>query len=589
MITEHSIEENILTKAKQKRNLDFLVMDEGKFHATASTKTEDDAAETEEEEDATFTKGKLQNILGIHAEVEEDESKDLMSKDQLESTMAALEDEDDVKAMHSAKQEAAEALQEFDEAVQDKQDDNAPDDSNGKENIDKASSKKKNRPSNASTDSTGSDDQKQQKQDDASDDEKELEKEFAQWQRKVGMDATTIHESLNPLERYGLHVKEFIDPYYSKYFWAEQQRLAQATTTDSEWNIEEIEQKKFEEEQKAFEDGDLLATFPEPEALPRQRQLYIREKARLRSEIMKRKLTGQNWSTKVEERTGKSFWYNADTGEACWDKPQVLKMLEAEDAARARGWAALPPNLLVYMMEFLHPYPDRTRCSATCRNWRTAANDASFVLHVWPVELGALVMDESKLGKNHFRTISDAMQAARPGDTIGEIFCALSSQIAVFAWCSRSSSPTKELGDGHYFINDPGLVVDKPIKFVGDEHEPAHVILELSGEIVWKSSGGWMEGITIRRPRIATGVTPANEILRLESGGRVDMFHCEFDNRGSIGNCVSVSSDAGGRWEQASITGGSRGYSGLCVRDGAKLELVDVSQVFSFVQYQPAR
>jgi len=172
------------------------------------------------------------------------------------------------------------------------------------------------------------------------------------------------------------------------------------------------------------------------------------------------------------------------------------------------------------------------------------------VLHVWPVELGALVMDESKLGKNHFRTISDAMQAALPGDTI-------------------------ELGDGHYFINDPGLVVNKPIKFVGDEHEPAHVILELSGEITWRSSSGWMEGMTIRRPRIATGVTSSNEILRIESGGRLDMFHCVFDNRGSIGNCVSVGSDAGGRWVNTSIKGGSKDKNGLFLKTNAKVELTD--------------
>ena len=132
-----------------------------------------------------------------------------------------------------------------------------------------------------------------------------------------------------------------------------------------------------------------------------------------------------------------------------------------------------------------------------------------------------------------------------------------------------------ELGDGHYFINDPGLVVNKPIKIVGDENEPSHVILELSGEIVWKSQGGWIEGITIRRPRIATGATPNNEILRVESGGRLDMFNCLLDNQGSMGNCVSC--DSGGRWEKIGITGASRNSNGLFLKKNAKLELIDVS------------
>lgn len=275
------------------------------------------------------------------------------------------------------------------------------------------------RPSNASIDSSGSENQKI-KQDDTSDEDKELEKEFAQWQRKVGMDAATIHESLKPLERYGLKIKEQIDPFYSMSWFVEQQRLAQNKSTNDEWDIEEIEQRKFEEEQKAFEDGDLLATFPEPESLPRQRQLYIREKARLRSEVMKRKLTGQNWMAKIEEHTGKTYWYNADTGEALWTKPQVLQMLEAEQIARVEGWSSLPSKPLVKIFEFLLPYPERNNCAETCSKWQNAVNDASFILHVWPVELGALVMNESKLTHNHFRTVADAMQAALPGDTIGK-------------------------------------------------------------------------------------------------------------------------------------------------------------------------
>lgn len=265
---------------------------------------------------------------------------------------------------------------------------------------------------------------------------------------------------------------------------------------------------------------------------------------------MKRKLTGQNWTTKIEEKTGSSFWYNTDTGEAIWEKPQVLQMLEAEDAARKGGWASLPSKPLVKILEYLMPHPDRNHCSETCRNWRVAAKDASFVLHVWPVELGALVMDESKLGKNHFRTISDAMQAALPGDTI-------------------------ELGDGHYFVNHPGLIINKPIRFVGDEHEPAHVVVELSGEIIWRARGGWMEGITIRRPRIATGVTPKSEILRIDPNGHLNIFHCAFNNRGSIGNVVSVCNNAGGQWEQVSVSGGSRDSSGLHVEKNGKVELVE--------------
>ena len=140
-----------------------------------------------------------------------------------------------------------------------------------------------------------------------------------------------------------------------------------------------------------------------------------------------------------------------------------------------------------------------------------------------------------------------------------------------------------ELGDGHYFIHDPALIIEKKIRFVGDEHEPAHVVVELSGEINWKANGGWMEGITIRRPRIATGATPNKDILRIDSDGRLNMYNCVFDNRGSIGNCISVGSCAtGSEWEKTTIIGGSRENSGLLVEKNAKVELIEVSDSWGF-------
>lgn len=555
MVTEHSIEENILRKAKQKSNLDFLVMDEGKFHASSAPKEEQVATDnTKIEDDSTFTKDKLQNILGIQAdeadkaEPESSKSDNPMSKDQLEAAMATLEDEDDAKAMQSAKQEAAAELQEFDETAQ--KDENALDESKDKD----AKQEKKPNKKRLSVDSTdGSSGNPKSKKDTESDDEKVMEQEFAKWQKKVGMDASTIHESLNPLERYGLNVKEYIDPFYSKYFWAEYQRKAQTTEESNEWDIEEIEQQKVKDELKAFEDGDLLATFPEPEALPRQRELYIREKTRLKSEIVKRKLTGENWITKSDEgRSNLSYWHNVDTGEVAWEKPQVLKNLEAEENARKKGWTALPNKLLIKVMGYLSPYPERTTCAATCSNWQIAANDASFILHVWPIEQGAMVKDKNQLTPNHFCTLSDAIEAAHPGNTI-------------------------ELGDGHYFINDPGLLVDKPIRLVGDENEPGHVILELRGELGWKSRG-WMEGLTIRRSRIAsTGPPPNKDMLRIESGGCLDMYKCNLDNRGSIGNCIFVDSNAGGNWESIIVTGASRDHSGILIKNGGRVELTSSS------------
>ena len=125
-------------------------------------------------------------------------------------------------------------------------------------------------------------------------------------------------------------------------------------------------------------------------------------------------------------------------------------------------------------------------------------------------------------------------------------------------------------------MNNPGLDIDKPIKIIGDEHEPAHVILELRGEIVWKSFGGWMEGVTIRRSTLTKEMSRHNEMLRIDSGGRLDVFNCVLDNKGSFGNCSSVGTGSRVRWERAIVRGGSKDRCGLHVAKNATVELMKV-------------
>merc|ERR1719162_1345949 len=64
LITEHSIEENILEKAQKKKNLDIMVMDQGKFNASAPARQEEDSTKTDDVKDV-YTKKGLQTILGF--------------------------------------------------------------------------------------------------------------------------------------------------------------------------------------------------------------------------------------------------------------------------------------------------------------------------------------------------------------------------------------------------------------------------------------------------------------------------------------------------------------------------------------------
>ena len=113
-----------------------------------------------------------------------------------------------------------------------------------------------------------------------------------------------------------------------------------------------------------------------------------------------------------------------------------------------------------------------------------------------------------------------------------------------------------------------------PLRFIGDEHDPSHVIIELSGTVQWSAKGGWMEGITFRRPRMAADQTGA--IIRLHGGGRIDMGVCVLDNEGSQGPVAIVTGEkSGGTWSSTEIKR-SEASNGAIVQAGATLALQNV-------------
>eukprot|EP00934_Nitzschia_sp_Nitz4_P002540 Nitzschia sp. Nitz4//scaffold91_size79674//8876//15610//NITZ4_005356-RA/size79674-processed-gene-0.29-mRNA-1//1//CDS//3329560067//2530//frame0 len=544
LITEHTIEENILDKANQKKNLDKMIMDQGKFDASHHAKPNNDDGVQD-----VYTSGGLREILGVSSSDPENtrgHESDLpgpkeaanMSKEQMELAMAALEDEDDVKALKGAQQEAAQELEEFDENAEVVKDSEGEDDGVADETP--ASTEPPKKKAKKTTNDKNTKDTTEETAENKHEQESELEKEFAAWQTSVGLDASAIEASLSPMEKYGMLFRENIDPFYSVFYLNELRRKAEATEPQDEIDIEELEHEKALEERQAIDDGDLLGTYPRPESLIRQRNLYRRERSRLRADKMRRKLTGANWSQRIDGLSKIPFWYNEDTGEAVWDKPTTLVALEAEDLAHQNGWGSLPINILVHAMRFLIPYPERQTCSLVCRQWKTAAKDISFVRHVYPVEMGALSRDPSRRDFNHYGSIDEALSISLPGDTI-------------------------ELSDGHYWVTDSGLLFDKPLKLIGDEHNPSNVVVELSGSITWSGRGGIIEGITLRRPKISTGVTVEYPVLQIMEAGRVDVVDSILDNDGSTGSVVLATGVGNkGQWKKVTIrNGGGHGVE-LC-------------------------
>jgi hypothetical protein len=105
-----------------------------------------------------------------------------------------------------------------------------------------------------------------------------------------------------------------------------------------------------------------------------------------------------------------------------------------------------------------------------------------------------------------------------------------------------------EFSDGHYWLNED-LVVKVPLKLVGDEHNPANVVLESSGTIVWAAGAGWIEGMTIRRPKLSGSASASGNkiaslpIMRVEKEGRVQIHCSVLDNQlnKSLGHVLPAS------------------------------------------------
>jgi hypothetical protein len=118
------------------------------------------------------------------------------------------------------------------------------------------------------------------------------------------------------------------------------------------------------------------------------------------------------------------------------------------------------------------------------------------------------------------------------------------------------------------------MVVDKPLKLIGDENNPSNVILEMSGTIIWRSNGGFIEGLTFRRPQISSDKVLEHDLLLVETDGKLKLNNIVLDNEGSYGNVVSIHGPGyKGHWEYVSM---QNGIIGIALKQGAIIELSQV-------------
>jgi hypothetical protein len=513
LVSESTVEENILVKAKQKRHLDFLVMTEGNF-SEESLFNNDSLKDMLGMNNNKASGSMTQELLGNNNNIKTNKGEIVKQKD-IEAAMAAAEDEEDVSAIKVVRAEAASEGAEFDEnvvlpiddGIQHENDDSIkdPDDSisSGSSSKSKKTITNKNSKETTSTIITK----------DAAD-EQELQAEFASWQAKVGPDFQSLFAALRPIERYALNIRTHIDPYYSMFFLTEQQRLEVVVGPSGEhWDVDEIERAKEEEEQRALEEGELLAANVQRREVSVLKRWYIKERMkRIRARRL-RVMIGAGWSRVVDVATGVPFWLNADTGEASYNRPILLEEQDAYKLALDRGYAALPEKPLLIIMSYLSPLPHRNRAALVCIRWYEVSQSSSLHRNVLSVESCARDEDKAKLvGPNTFATIESAIAAASPGDTIS-------------------------LGCGHHW--ETTLVINKPLRIIGTGLEASRCVIELTNGIhITKRATSFLLGnVTIRRPRRLPTATSCLYAMNT----RMSIYNCVFNNDGATGAAIYVS------------------------------------------------
>jgi hypothetical protein len=484
MVCSSTIEENILTKAQQKKHLDFLVMNEGNFSAENLV------------EDSIFSANGLKDVLGISGvgSLASSSSENDVSQS-IEAAMAAVEDEEDQSAMRTAAKEAAMDNEEFDE--------NAPvpvDEDGDPEN---AVDSQHNIESCQSTAVT------------ITDEDKELEAEFASWQEKVGPDFQAIESCLRPIEKYALAFHTDIEPFYSMFYLSEQQRLEsiEVTAQGEEWDIDKIEREKEEEEYRLLAEGEYLSAEVSGRQKSRLKSWYLGERTKRSRRRRYRIVTGQGWSLAVDQ-LGYPFWYNSDTGAWSINKPLVVQAQEDYELACQLGYVAMPSSILVHIMSFLVPFPDRMRASEVCFRWSVAAKEDTLKKRVLSVELGARRSEglDGNSRQNEFKSINEALNAASPGDTFF-------------------------LTNGHHWESTLTPIV--PVRFISESEDFSRCVIELTGSMVVSGVGNILsiKGLTIRRPKKISTLSPC---LYASKGASLSVSSCLLSNEGSQGAVISI-------------------------------------------------
>jgi len=333
LISEHTIEENILRKANQKRHLNKLSVEDGKFTVGAFLNSGGSVNRSDVIE-------MFNNEITDKALLD---TEDEAQKKELELAMTSAEDESDKQAAIRAQQEAEEELDEFKEGLPER-------------SVSPAAASKA-----GSADSetvVGEVDQDAPMT--AHDLTQSEYQEIAARLKQIELLAITVRLRWFPV----------VDTITSL-----QQMKEMEDAQQEAWELERLEQEKLMMEDDSerhliiASDGDNFDVSQ-----------FNRIKEKIVDRKLRQTLTGEGW-TSYDTREGKTYWYHKESGERTWEKPMILESIDDHQFAEQHKWSGLQEQILVRVLMFADGPRERCTWARTCKAWENANLNPRF--HIW--------------------------------------------------------------------------------------------------------------------------------------------------------------------------------------------------------------
>ena len=328
-------------------------------------------------------------------------------------------------------------------------------------------------------------------------------------------------------------------------------------------DVDEIEDSKRIEEERACFDGELLAT--DTYLVDNTRHLasishdehdFLRRRRLALLAKCERECTGAAWETRIDAMTNDPFWYNIDTAEATWLKPLVIQRRDADAEARRGGYGSWPNDVSARVIAMCQPGPTRRACALVCRKWANACMEDHLIVKVLPVErLDEDHHDRKRSATHHDTSLSAERFCDSPSTSKQRRFIlgsnlVLANPLQSFARMPLSKprlslrsaletvlpGETLLLGPGHYWEDGADLLIEANVRVIGDAIMPDRVVVELGGALCWRAKHGTLAGLTLRRPRACIETSSALVIER----GSVACHRITVDNFGCSGSGIVV-------------------------------------------------